>query len=251
MVPARRQMTVEIWLVLGLSLGASGVYAVVDILRDVTAKGGLAGTTATLNPSATPGRPWFDLTYQLLGIFFALMPAFLAVHLLQRDHDDARGVLGLNLRRPGFDLGWGVGLAALIGIPGLGLYAAARALGVNATVVAAALPKIWWAIPVLVLSAIQNAVVEEVIVVGYLMTRLRELNWRLPAIIAASALLRGSYHLYQGLGGFFGNAIMGVIFAFFYRRFGRITPLIVAHSILDIVSFVGYTLFAKHISFLH
>jgi membrane protease YdiL (CAAX protease family) len=250
MLAARRQFTVEVWLVLGLSLGASAVYAVVQLLANLTARGGLANATATLNGSQAPGRPWLDLTYQLLGIFFALVPVLLAVHLLQRDHDDARGLLGLDLRRHGFDAATGVGLAALIGIPGLGLYVLARHLGINATVVAAALPHVWWAIPVLVLSAVQNAVLEEVVVVGYLLTRLRELGWRTPYAIVASALLRGSYHLYQGFGAFVGNAIMGVIFGLFYRRFGRVMPLIVAHSILDIVSFVGYTVFAKHLAFL-
>jgi membrane protease YdiL (CAAX protease family) len=246
----RRQLTFEVWLVLALSLGASAVYAVVSLIGSLTAPGGIGHATATLNASQAPGRPWLDLTYQLLGIFFALMPVLLATYLLQREPGDARGLLGLNLSRPGFDVGFGFSLAAVIGIPGLGLYVLARHLGINATVVAAALPHVWWAVPVLVLSAIQNAVVEEVIVVGYLLTRLREFRWPTPYAIATSAVLRGSYHLYQGFGAFVGNAIMGVIFGLFYKKFGRVTPLIVAHSILDIVSFVGYTIFAKHIAFL-
>lgn len=250
-VSSRRQVTVEIWIVLGLSLGASAVYAFVDLLRDLTAKGGLAATTATLNVSQVPGRPWFDLTYQLLGIFFALVSVALVVHLLGRDYPDVGSLLGVNLRRPGLDAATGVGLAALIGIPGLGLYLAARALGLSVKVVPAGLPHIWWAVPVLVLSAIQNAIGEEMIVVGYLTTRLSELGWRQPKMIVTSALLRGSYHLYQGFGAFLGNAVMGVIFAYFYRRYGRVMPLIIAHSILDIVTFVGYDLFAKHLSFLH
>jgi uncharacterized protein len=246
-----RQTRVEVWLVLGLSLGASGVYAVVDLLRTATAKGGIAGATATLNTSQAPGRPWFDLAYQLLGIFFSLVPVFLAVHLLGRTYPKVMSLLGIDRTRPGLDALTGVGLAALIGIPGIGLYVLGRQLGITVQVVAADLPKVWWGIPVLILSAIENAISEEVIVVGYLTTRLTEFKWSLPLVILTSALLRGSYHLYQGIGAFFGNAVMGVIFAYFYRRYGRVLPLIVAHSILDIVSFVGYDLFAKHISFLH
>jgi membrane protease YdiL (CAAX protease family) len=104
---------------------------------------------------------------------------------------------------------------------------------------------VWWAVPVLILAAMQNAILEEVIVVGYLMTRLRELNWRIGAIVAASAVLRGSYHLYQGFGAFVGNAVMGVVFALFFLRKGRVMPLIVAHTLLDIAAFVGYTLLPK------
>ena len=93
---------------------------------------------------------------------------------------------------------------------------------------------------VLLLSAVQNALVEEVIVVGYLMNRLREMSWHMPMVVAASALIRGCYHLYQGFGGFIGNAVMGTVFALFFIRFKRVGPLIVAHTILDSVAFIGY-----------
>ena len=51
-----------------------------------------------------------------------------------------------------FDLVSGFGLAAVVGIPGLALYVAARELGVN-TIVAAANLSEWWAAPVLVLAS--------------------------------------------------------------------------------------------------
>ena len=141
------------------------------------------------------------------------------------------------------DLGVGVLLAAVIGIPGLGLYLVGHALGITVTVVPAALNAYWWTVPVLVLQAVKNAVP------GGSDRR------RLPADPAAaarrqsvardglSAVLRGSYHLYQGFGPFLGNAVMGVVFAEYFRRRGRVMPLIVAHTILDTVTFVGYQLF--------
>jgi len=140
------------------------------------------------------------------------------------------------------DLGIGAALAAAIGIPGLGLYAAGRALGLTVQVQASALNALWWTVPVLVLAALQNALLEEVIAVGYLTERLRELRWSPLAIVAASALLRGSYHLYQGIGPFVGNVVMGVVFAEYYRRRHRVMPLVVAHTVLDIVAFLGYAL---------
>ena len=70
-------------------------------------------------------------------------------------------------------------------------------------------------------------------------TRLRELGWSTPAIIGVSALIRGSYHLYQGFGPFIGNVLMGLLFAWFYTRTGRVMPLVITHSLLDIVAFVG------------
>ncbi|WP_213002874.1 CPBP family intramembrane glutamic endopeptidase [Winogradskya consettensis] len=240
-VATRRQLGWEIAIVLLLSLGQSAVYAVVSLVAKLTAGRPLSQQTATLNPSQSV-RPYLDLTYQLLGIFFALVPVLLALYLLTRDRLEPGRTLGIDFRRPGSDLGWGTSLAAGIGIPGLLLVYAAAKLGLNAQIIPAALNPVWWAIPVLILSAIQNAVLEEVIVVGYLVTRLKNLGWQLWWIVAASAVLRGSYHLYQGFGAFVGNAVMGVIFSLFFLKKGRVMPLIVAHSILDIAAFVGYTL---------
>ncbi|KSW29812.1 CAAX protease [Cellulomonas sp. B6] len=234
-------MGTEVWIVLGLSLGKSAVYAVVSLVAKLTAGPPLASQTATLNASQSP-RPYLDLTYQLLSIGFVLVPVALALYLLSANGRSATRRIGLDGRRPLRDLGIGVALAAVIGIPGLGLYAAGRALGVTVDVQAAALNAAWWTVPVLILAALQNALLEEVVVVGYLMERLRELRWSTPAIIAASALLRGSYHLYQGWGPFVGNVVMGVVFAEYYRRRRRVMPLVVAHTVLDVVAFVGYTL---------
>lgn len=240
-MPERVQLRWELAVVLLLSLGQSAVYAVVSLTAKLTADKPLAQQTATLNASQSP-RPYLDLTYQLLGIFFALIPVALALYLLARDRLQPVRLLGLDHRHPGSDAAWGTALAAGIGLPGLLLVYAAAQLGLNAQIVPAALQPVWWAVPVLVLSAAQNAILEEVIVVGYLMIRLRDLAWPLWLIVAASSVLRGSYHLYQGFGAFAGNAVMGVVFALFYVRRGRIMPLIVAHTLLDVVAFVGYTL---------
>ena len=237
----RRRLTAEIWIVLGLSLGQSAVYAVVNIVARLTAGTPLASQSATLNASRS-ARPYLDLTYQLLSIGFALVPVALALYLLSANGRSAARRIGLDGSRPGRDLGVGFGLAALIGIPGLALYVVGRAIGITVEVQAAALGAAWWTVPVLILSALQNALLEEVIVVGYLMERLRELRWRTSAILVTSAVLRGSYHLYQGIGPFLGNVVMGLVFAEYYRRKRRTMPLVVAHTVLDVVAFVGYAL---------
>ncbi len=245
-----RSRRTEVLLLLAVSLGASAVYSTVRLAARLTAPGGLAQQTATLNASQAPGRPWLDLTYQLLGVFFGVIPALFAVHLLQKDPGDARATLGLDRRRPGFDLGAGAALAALIGLPGLAFYVVARQLGLNANVVPAALPDHWWAVPVLIMAALQNSVLEEVVVVGYLYERLRQLGYRTVTVVATSAVLRGAYHLYQGIGAFIGNVVMGIVFGLFYVRFKRVLPLVVAHALLDIVAFVGYALLKDRLTFL-
>jgi membrane protease YdiL (CAAX protease family) len=248
--PKRRTLGSEVLLVLGVSLGASAVYSIVSIIARLTAPQALSQQTATLNQSQAPGRPYLDLTLQLLGVLFGVVPALLAIHLLQRDPGNVRGLLGLDRARLRFDLAAGAALAALIGIPGLGLVVVAFRLGISAQIVPAALPSVWWAVPVLVLAAAQNAVLEEFVVVGYLLTRLREFGVQDWKALVASAVLRGSYHLYQGFGGFIGNVIMGLVFGYFYQRTRRVWPLAIAHTLLDVVSFVGYALLRDKLSFL-
>ncbi len=133
---------------------------------------------------------------------------------------------------------------------GIAFYLLTHAMGIDLTVVAEDLPDVWWRFPVLLLSAAQNALLEELVVVGYVLVRLRQLGLPRPAAIGLAAALRASYHLYQGLGGFFGNLAMGVLFGWLYTRWGRVTPLVIAHFLLDVGAFVGYALLAGHVSWL-
>ncbi len=245
----RRMLLTETMLVLGVSLGASAVWAVLSIIRKATAPEPLSTQTTAMNTSAAPDRPWLDLAYQLAEVGLALVPVLLALHLLARDGDHPRR-MGLDLTRPGRDLLGGTTLAAVIGIPGLGLYLLARALDLNTTVAAANLPAVWWGVPVLVLAAVQNAVLEEVVMVGYLFRRWAQAGWSAATIIVTSALIRGTYHLYQGFGGFLGNVAMGLLLGWVYTRTRRVMPLIVAHALLDIVAFVGYALLAPQVDWL-
>lgn len=237
----RSRTWLEIAIVLGLSLGSSAVYSIVSLLRKLSLGQSLSAQKTVINQPLAD-QPIFDLVYQLLGIFFGLVPVVLVFWLLATPGRSAFSQLGFNFKEPGKDILRGVGLAALIGIPGLGLYFLGHALGLTVTIVPTALDTYWWTIPVLILSALRAALVEELIVVGYLFTRLRELGWKTWHIIGTSALLRGSYHLYQGFGPFVGNVAMGIVFGLAYQRWGRTMPLVIAHWILDIVSFTGYAL---------
>jgi len=246
----RRRNLTETWLVLGVSLGASAVWSLLRIVDKLTRAQSLGSQTTAMNSSVTPDRPWLDLAYQLTGIVIAVVPVLLALHLLRRDDPGEPHTMGFDLRRPWQDLARGAVLAAAIGLPGLALYAAAKALDLNTTIAAANLAGAWWTLPVLVLAAAQNAVLEEVVMVGYLFRRWGSVGWGKWRVIVTSALIRGSYHLYQGFGGFVGNVVMGVVFGWFYTRTRRVMPLVVAHTILDVVAFVGYALLRDHLAWL-
>ena len=250
--PDQRRLVPETVIVLGVSLGASAVWSILQLI-DVMTKQKLSQTTIYMNSSVTPDRPWLDVTYKIATIVITLVPVALAFYLLATVHRPANGplrVMGLARRNIARDVGLGVGMAAGVGIPGLALYALARAVGINATIAAGNLAEHWWTVPMYIALAAMNGILEEVVMIGYLFTRWTQRGLSPWVVIIASALVRGSYHLYQGFGGFIGNAIMGVVFGWIFMRTKRVLPLIIAHTVLDIVSFVGYSLLAAHWSWL-
>lgn len=242
-VPATRRAALwwEVAIVLGLSLGQAAVYSILTIVQRLSSSTPLGRQSTALNTSLSP-VPWLNITYQLLDVVFSLMAVALVVYLLWQPGRSSFRRIGLDAARPAKDLGAGALLFLGIGIPGIALYALGRVLGATVAVQASPLGAAWWTVPLLVLSAVRAGLQEEVIMIGYLFTRLRQLGWGSWSMIIASALVRGSYHLYQGIGPFVGNFVMGVVFGWCYRRWGRTAPLVVAHALLDIASFVGYPL---------
>jgi hypothetical protein len=221
----------------------------VSFIGSLTATQPLSSQHVVLNGSQAPGRPVLDLFLQLVSLGSGVAPVLLVLYLLARNGESSASI-GVDRSQPWRDLLRGAGLAAVIGGGGLGLYLAAWKLGFNVNVVAENLPDIWWRFPVLILSALQNGLLEEVLVIGYLLTRLRRLGIRPAWAVVIAAVLRGSYHLYQGLGGFAGNAVMGLIFGTLFLRWRRALPMVIAHTLIDGVAFIGYALLAGHVSWL-
>jgi membrane protease YdiL (CAAX protease family) len=247
-LPSRRALVVEIWVVMGLSLGASALFSALDLVGSLARGVALNAQTAVINGSASANSA-LNLAYQLAGIAVALMPVVLVAYLLFRSGESLRAI-GLDTTGPGRELLWGVGLAAVVGGLGLAFYLVAFHAGVSARVVPTTLPATWWRIPVLVLLAFENALLEEVVVCGYLLHRLEQIEWPENRSLATSAVLRGSYHLYQGFGGFIGNFAMGLLFGRLYQRQRRLPRLVIAHALIDTGAFVGYVLLHGHVAWL-
>src|ERR1700731_2271609 len=140
----RRTLRLEVVIVLAVTFGLSAVTAGFDLV---------------------------DLGLNLASIAELLAWGALGLYLLARSDIGPRDI---GLARPRWrpDVLGGIGLALLIGIPGLGLYLLARIVGLSAAVVPTTLTDTWWRIPVLILAAFANGWAEEAIVVGYLMTRM-------------------------------------------------------------------------------
>jgi len=221
----RRAIVIELVIVFTVTLGMSGLRSLLSLIDSLLQPAPLSDQKVALNvPQAT--ATLIDFLKQLLSATQLVAWGALAVYLLWR--------AGHKLSE--------VGLAALIGIPGLGLYLVAYALGFNLTVLPTTLNDTWWRPIALVASAFGNAWAEETLVIAYFITRLRQLGLRENKSLGYAAVLRGSYHLYQGFGGFVGNFVMGLVFGRIWQRTNRLWPMIIAHTLLDVVAFVGYAL---------
>jgi membrane protease YdiL (CAAX protease family) len=247
-LPPARLLRWEIFAVLAVSLGASALNALLNLIGSLLQRQSLSHQQALLVGSAAPNH-WLDLALQLAFIAEALAPVVLVLYLMARSGERPSDI-GLDLTQPGTDVARGAVLAAVIGGSGLGLYIVAFHLGASLNVVPESLPAVWWRIPVLLLSAAHDGILEEIVILAYLLRRLDQLGWTPARAILLSAVLRGSYHLYQGFGAFAGNAVMGVIFGVLYKRWGRCTPMIIAHTLIDAVAFVGYAALHGKVSWL-
>ena len=228
-----KSLRAELLIVLTLTFGISGVRAVLNLINSLAAPQRLDEQSVTLNSSQS-SLAWVDMGLQLCSAAVLFSYGALALFLLAKDRIMPRA----HRARDWLE---GAGLAALIGIPGLALYFAALQLGWSKEVIPGDFANAWVEIPVSLLKAAANAFAEETVVVMWLMTRLRQAHWSLPATLAASSILRGSYHLYQGVSAGCGNIIMGLIYGYYYHRTGRVWPLLIAHFLIDAVAFVGYS----------
>lgn len=239
---SRARLTWEIAIVLSLSLGKSALYSLLSLIRSVLNPTPIGDQTAQLNPPRDAEAVW-DVIYRLLDIFFDLALVALVIYLLWEPGQSALRKIGLDFSRIGSDVLRALAIGAAIGVPGLGLYLIGRAAGLSIAVQASD-SVAWYLVPVLILSAARAGLLEEVILLGYLGDRLRRLGWGMWTIILATAALRGLYHAYQGVPGIVGNFVMGIVFGWAYQRWGRVMPLVIAHTLIDIVAFFGYPIAA-------
>jgi membrane protease YdiL (CAAX protease family) len=234
----RRSLREEVLIVLSLTVLYSAVLALIDLLSAP-----IKGVSVVTAPQT------LQLTKQLTYFVFGLAPVWLALYLVRRSDGAVRSI-GLDGDEPAGDAIAGVLLAIVVAGIGLGVYAAAVGLGLNRFVIPVPPLGHWWTIPVLVLTAAQNGLLEEIVVVGYLLTRLERMGWTPARALWASALLRGSYHLYQGFGGFAGNVVLGLFFGWLFQRSRRLWPLVIAHTLVDVLAGLGYILLRDKVGFI-
>jgi membrane protease YdiL (CAAX protease family) len=88
----------------------------------------------------------------------------------------------------------------------------------------------------LLASCIASGFSQELVMRGYLLTRLEQLlSSTLGAVIITSVLF-GSYHLYQGLGPAITDVGLGLVYAIAFCIFRRLWPLCAAHALHNLLA---------------
>jgi membrane protease YdiL (CAAX protease family) len=87
-------------------------------------------------------------------------------------------------------------------------------------------------------TSVVAGVLEEIVVLGYLVRRLEQRGWSVTWIVAVAVAVRVSYHLYYGPG-----VIPIVLWAtasvLFYMRVRRLLPFIICHVAWDTMVTIG------------
>jgi len=80
---------------------------------------------------------------------------------------------------------------------------------------------------------ISAGILEEVVVLGYLVRRLQMRGMSVPAIVAIEVVVRLSYHVYYGPG-IIPIALWAIVCVLVYLRIQRLLPFIIAHAAYDV-----------------
>ena len=121
-------MRVEVGVMLAMTFGVAAIVALLQFGDAVLS--GLGGYRVRMNRDQSR-YDLINLGLNLVSVGQLVAWGGLALYLLWRSGIGPSGI-GLGRLRPGPDILGGLGLAALIGIPGLLLYLVARHLGLNA-----------------------------------------------------------------------------------------------------------------------
>jgi membrane protease YdiL (CAAX protease family) len=162
----------------------------------------------------------------------------LGLFLLARTGQSPK-MLGLGVPKFGRDIWPGLGLAAaafgseiVLIIPLAPLLAHSASLTNKVAVGHVPAYYVIWGISI----SLTTAITEEVLVNGYLMTRLEQLGWTPRSALILSLALRTSYHVYYGLG-----FILTIPFGYYvtrsFQKHKRLNRPIAAHFLFDSILF--------------
>lgn len=222
----RRTIVVELLVVLAVFPLRSTASALADLYRELVTHSAPASSLISF-----PGH--VNLTSLVSAAYlvvYSVAPPFLVWYLLRRE-GSRMSAIGLDGRRLIRDVAIAVPLAALaLGGHKLGIqlpFPYSSSFSSRTPHVPAILAVFF------VVQALSAGILEEIVVVGFLTTRLRQAGVPLWAVFLVSVAIRASYHAEYGFG-VLGPVLFGTVLTLFYLRTRRLLPLILAHAGVDV-----------------
>jgi membrane protease YdiL (CAAX protease family) len=186
--------------------------------------------------NAVPAHPLSNFFLGIVSYFSVAAVVPLALLLLARTGQKPASI-GLGVPRWGADIWPALGLVGLSFLAEYGLIIVLTIIvGQHSSLIKSASVGHVPAYYVIygLTTAITTAVAEEVIVNGYLITRLEQFGWTPQRALLLSLTLRTSYHVYYGLG-----FLLTVPFGYFvtksFQKHHRLNRSIAAHFIYDAI----------------
>jgi membrane protease YdiL (CAAX protease family) len=229
--PARRNLVWETRFVMVAFLLPVVSSAVILFVQHVSGVGNI-----TRFPVIVAGHPVTNLVVGILDYLSVAAVVPLALLLLVRTGQTPT-VLGLGRPRWALDIWPGLGLAAASFGAEIPLTLALAPLvahqGALVNNVAIGHVPAYYVIWGIAMSAI-TAMAEEVLMNGYLITRLGQLGWTPKSALILSLSLRTSYHVYYGVG-FLLTVPFGYLVTRSFQKHRRLSRSIAAHFLFDAV----------------
>ena len=231
LLPSRRLLQFEVVTVVLVAFAGATATAVYLFARHV-----LASRQTTLITTGIPGYTSIDVLLQCVLLIAGSAAVLLVAYVLARS-DESLASIGLRADSLLGDLGQAILLTiAMILLAGL-VIGFSRGVGLHPWSQPTArgagpafLPAAW-------VTALRAGVVEEVVVCGYLLHRLRQLGWNDNRALMTSVAVRASYHLYGGIVLVVFTIAFGTIVGRLYQHNRRLTPLVLMHFFYDAALF--------------
>lgn len=237
----RRRLVAELVIVLAVFPLPYAVSAVQALVAYLLGEG--AGSRI---PILFAGHKGIGFPFVLVEVLLPLAAGALVLYLLSvPGGDGGPAAIGLDRKQIRADLALLLPVFAfceLIPIAGGGLVL--HALGVRSPTPATGGLPAYYGIAYVAMAVVAG-IVEEIVVLGYLVRRLEQLGLRPLWVVVLAVAVRGSYHLYYGWG-VLPILAWATVSVLLYRRFRRLAPFVIVHALWDSGLFLsGRFLFAE------
>jgi hypothetical protein len=221
----RRLFGWETWLVLALFPLPATIAALAALASHLAA--GFAAQSAVF----IPNEPVLSAAFAMAVIASELSAAAMVLYLLVRSGEGITAI-GLGGHRLRLDLALVMPVWLLVQLIPQGVGASVvRSLSLPTFHVSSVGSPDYLLIALL--GALVAGVLEEIVVLGYLVRRLEQRGWSVPWIVTVAVAIRVSYHLYYGPG------VIPIVFwatasVLLYLRIRRLLPFIICHVAWDV-----------------